>query len=211
MRIPVPRAVVRIVAAPLVSLLARSWRLRVRHEERWHRLAADDRPFVFLLWHEALLPLLWRHRGQGIAIVVSRAREGRYLADYASALGYRTVSGSSSRGGVRALLGAMRALHARVPVAFTPDGPRGPRREVKPGVVRAAQRAGARILPLHAVARPHWRLRSWDRMAIPRPFARIEVGYGEPFEIPPGEEALARGVQQSAAALAALEAELLAG
>ena len=70
------------------------------------------RPHVFLLWHEALLPLLWQHRRQGIAIVVSEARDGQYLADLAPSLGYRAVRGSSTRGGARALLGAVRELQA---------------------------------------------------------------------------------------------------
>ena len=81
---------------------------------------------MFLLWHEALLPLLWHHRRQAIAIVVSEARDGQYLADFAASLGYRTVRGSSTRGAARALLGAVRELQAGHAVAFTPDGPAGP-------------------------------------------------------------------------------------
>ena len=78
------------------------------------------RPHVFLLWHEALLPLLWQHRRQSIAIVVSEARDGQYLADFAASLGYRAVRGSSTRGAARALLGAVRELQAGYAVAFTP-------------------------------------------------------------------------------------------
>ena len=108
------------------------------------RAVQARRPHVFLLWHEALLPLLWHHRNQAIMIVVSEAREGQYLADFAASLGYRPVRGSSTRGAARALLGAVRELQAGHSVAFTPDGPRGPRRELKPGVVAAAQRGGRR-------------------------------------------------------------------
>jgi lysophospholipid acyltransferase (LPLAT)-like uncharacterized protein len=189
------------IFAPLLRLLASSWRIHVVHEERWRRLYQAKRPHVFLLWHEALLPLLWQHRGQGIAIVVSAAREGRYLSDFAASLGYRSLLGSSTRGGARALLGAVRELQAGHPVAFTPDGPRGPRRELKPGVVAAAQRGGALIVPLHAESEQAWRLHSWDRFMIPKPFARVWITYGEPFEVAPGEVGLAEGLERAAVAL----------
>src|SRR5215210_1811915 len=91
-------------------MLASTWRVTVANEERWRTLYRAGRPHVFLLWHEVLLPLLWQHRAQGITIVVSEARDGQYLSDLALALGYRAIRGSSTRGGTRALLGAVRAL-----------------------------------------------------------------------------------------------------
>ena len=159
------------------------------------------RPHVFLLWHEVLLPLLWHHRNTGVALVVSEARDGQYLADLAASLGYRTVRGSSTRGGARALLGAVRELQAAGAVAFTPDGPRGPRRELKPGVVAAAQRGGGVIVPVHAEADRAWRLHSWDRFMIPKPFARVRITYGRPFEVAEGEAGLAEGLARAAEGL----------
>jgi lysophospholipid acyltransferase (LPLAT)-like uncharacterized protein len=184
-----------------MRVLASSWRIRLEHEERWRRIYDARRPHVFLLWHEALLPLLWQHRGQGIAIVVSEAREGRYLADFAASLGYRSIYGSSTRGGARALLAAVRELQAGHTVAFTPDGPRGPRRELKPGVVAAAQRGGAVIVPLHAESDRAWRLHSWDRFMIPKPFARVRITYGHPFDVAPGEDAFAAALGRASASL----------
>jgi lysophospholipid acyltransferase (LPLAT)-like uncharacterized protein len=200
--------VVRRAVSPLLSAFSRSWRYRVRHAERWRALHASRTPFVFLLWHEVLLPLLWLHRHQDVAIVVSEGKEGRYLSAYATRLGYRPIPGSSTRGGARALLTAVRALNDGTPVAITPDGPRGPRREVKPGLVHAAQRAGARILPLHAVAPSGWRSNSWDRMVVPPPLGLVEVGYGEAFTVAPGEAGLAEGMARCAAALDQLEMEM---
>ncbi len=199
---------VRLVAPAIVMPLATSWRYRLHHPDRWLRTRDGGRPFLFLLWHEAWLPLLWRHRRQNVAIVVSEGREGQYLADYARRIGYRAVQGSSTSGGARALLGAIRALDDGHTVAITPDGPRGPRRCIKPGVVRAAQRANAVILPLHAVARREWRLRSWDRTMIPKPFARVDVGYGEPFTVSPGRSGLEEGIVRCATALHEVEREL---
>jgi lysophospholipid acyltransferase (LPLAT)-like uncharacterized protein len=201
-KLKVPPAAARAVAAPAMLLLASSWRIRTEHEERWRPLYEARRPHVFLLWHEVLLPLLWHHRRQDIAIVVSENRDGQYLADFALALGYRAVRGSSSRGAARALLGAVRELQSGRAVAFTPDGPRGPRRELKPGVVAAAQRGGGAIVPIHARADRAWRLDSWDRFLIPKPAARITVTYGRPFEVEPGDGALAKGLTEAGVRLA---------
>lgn len=201
MRLRVSPASVRLVAAPAIRLLAATWRIRTVHEERWRALHEARRPHVFLLWHEVLLPLLWQHRGQGIAIVVSEAREGQYLTDFALSLGYRAVRGSSTRGAARALLGAVRELREGRAVAFTPDGPRGPRRELKPGVVAAAQRGRAVIVPIHAQASRAWRLHSWDRFMIPKPAARVTVSYGRPFEVAEGETGLTTGLEDAAARL----------
>jgi lysophospholipid acyltransferase (LPLAT)-like uncharacterized protein len=198
----VPPAAARGVAAPVMRLLAGTWRVRTEHEDRWRPLYEAKRPHVFLLWHEALLPLLWHHRRQGIAIVVSENRDGQYLADFALKLGYRAVRGSSSRGAARALLGAVRELRAGRSVAFTPDGPRGPRRALKPGVVAAAQRGGGVIVPIHARADRAWRLDSWDRFLIPKPAARVTVVYGRPFQVEPGDGGLATGLREAGVRLA---------
>ncbi len=208
MKLSLSDGVLRRVAVPMLRAFSSSWRYRVHHAERWQALHASQVPFVYLLWHEALLPLLWLHRGQGVAIVVSEGKEGRYLSEYAARLEYRVIPGSSSRGGARALLAAVRALGEGRPVAFTPDGPRGPRRQMKPGVVHAAQRAGTAILPLHAVAPSAWRFNSWDRMMVPRPLGLVEVGYGESFTVGPGDRGLAEGVAHGAEALMTLEAEM---
>jgi lysophospholipid acyltransferase (LPLAT)-like uncharacterized protein len=200
-RLKIPPEAVRSLAAPAIRLLANSWRVSTVHEERWRPLYQTGRPHVFLLWHEVLLPLLWQHRGQGIAIVVSEAREGQYLADFAVSLGYRAVRGSSSRGAARALLGAVRELREGRAVAFTPDGPRGPRRELKPGVVAVAQRGRAVIVPIHARASRSWRLHSWDRFMIPKPAARVVVTYGRPFQVAEGESGLSAGLEDAIARL----------
>jgi lysophospholipid acyltransferase (LPLAT)-like uncharacterized protein len=201
-KLKIPPSAARAVAAPALRILAGSWRMSTLNEERWRPLYEAGRPIVYLLWHEVLLPLLWHHRRQGVVIVVSENRDGQYLSDFADVLGYRSVRGSSSRGAARALLGAVRELQAGFSVAFTPDGPRGPRRELKPGVVAAAQRGGGAIVPVHARADRAWRLDSWDRFLIPKPGARVTVTYGRPFEVSPGDEALAAGLAEAAVRLA---------
>jgi lysophospholipid acyltransferase (LPLAT)-like uncharacterized protein len=197
-RLKLSPAAARPVISSVVRVLAASWRIRLVHEERWRVLHEQGQPVVFLLWHEALLPLLWQHRGQEVAIVVSEARDGQYLSDLAASLGYCTLRGSSTRGGARALLGAVRELQAGRSIAFTPDGPRGPRRELKPGVIAAAQRGGGVIVPIHAEADRAWRLHSWDRFMIPQPLAKVLITYGRPFGVTAGEAGFAEGLEQAA-------------
>lgn len=208
MAVRLPDIVVRRGGGAALWLLTRSWRMEFRHHEHWQQVARRGEPFIYLAWHEALLPLLWQHRGERVAIMVSTGREGRYLGDYASGLGYRLLSGSATRGGPRAMRGAIRALQSGEAVAITPDGPRGPRRELKPGVARMAQREGAWILPLHAAAPRAWRLASWDRFMVPRLGSRVLVGYGEPFRVAAGSDGLVAALQRCTAALTALEASM---
>ena len=191
-----PRAV-RRGAMPLVRALAGTWRFEEVHPE--HRAAVEGAGgVVALLWHEFLLPLVWHYRGLGYAAVISRSRDGRYVAAFAESLGFRVVTGSSSRGGGQALLAAVRELRAGRPVAFTPDGPRGPRRQMKPGGIAAAQQAGVPVIALHVESDRAWRLDSWDRFMLPRPWARVRVVYSEPFMVEPGPEGLARGMERAA-------------
>lgn len=186
--------VARRLLAPLVLALCRTWRVEVVGREHWERSRRGDRPIVYVMWHEALLPLLWHHRHHGVAIVVSEARDGQYLADLAHRIGYLTIRGSTSRGAVRALVGAVRVLRSGGSVAFTPDGPRGPRRSATAGYAIAAQKAGALVVPVHAEARWARRLASWDRFLVPLPFARVRVAFGEPFPVAPGRDGLEAGM-----------------
>ncbi len=94
--------------------------------------------------------------------------------------GYETVRGSTSRGGGAALRGLVKAARSGRSLAITPDGPRGPRQRLQPGVITAAQMTGLPIIPLAGGASRAWWPGSWDRFCIPKPFARVRVLYGEP-------------------------------
>jgi lysophospholipid acyltransferase (LPLAT)-like uncharacterized protein len=161
-----------------LSVLARTWRYRVVNEQQLFDLRATRKPFVFSLWHGHLLPLLWHHKGQRVSILISEHRDGELIARTAQWLGYGLVRGSTTRGGERALLALVRELESGREVAITPDGPRGPARTFAPGALVAAQRSQSAILPVAAAADRAWRLSSWDRFVIPKPFARITVAYG---------------------------------
>ena len=165
----------------LLHALARTWRIELRGEGHLQSLRSRKTPFIFTFWHGYMLPLLWQHRAHGVAILISEHGDGEIIARVAEALGYRSVRGSSSRGAERALLGMIREVKEGSEVAITPDGPRGPAQHFAPGAAIIAQRSGAPLLPLTAFADRAWRLKSWDRFLIPKPFARVVVTYGEPW------------------------------
>jgi lysophospholipid acyltransferase (LPLAT)-like uncharacterized protein len=185
----------------LVQALAATWRIHVRGAEHLHGLRDAHRPFVFVLWHSRILPLLFHHRAEEVVLLISRHRDGEYLANLAERWGYRSVRGSTKRGGEIGLLGVVRALQGGAVVAITPDGPRGPAEQVQPGAVAAAQHAGAALLPIGARPSSAWWLGSWDRMCIPKPFSRIDVVYGPPIEVAAGKEGLRRAIDEVRRAL----------
>lgn len=173
------------LGAGLVRLLGITWRVRYRNDDEMRRAREEKRPVVYMLWHGQLLPLLWAHRNRGISILISEHRDGEIIARIAHSLGYRTVRGSTSRGASRALVGMAREIEAGFDVAITPDGPRGPARSFASGALFVAQRTGCPLLPVAQASRA-WRLNSWDRFAVPMPFARITVAYSAFITIPSG-------------------------
>lgn len=168
----------------LASALLATVRFTTRQAEHFHRFAEQDEPVLFALWHGRLLPLSYFHRHRNIAAMISQSQDGEYIARIASGWGIDPVRGSSSRGGREALRQVTRRIRAGQSVAITPDGPRGPRQQLQPGVIAAAQLTGAPIIPLAAGCSSAWWPGGWDRFCVPRPFSRVTVLYGEPHYVP---------------------------
>ncbi|HKC40811.1 MAG TPA: lysophospholipid acyltransferase family protein [Gemmatimonadales bacterium] len=180
--------IAKTLGPPAIKTLAATWRFRESGLEQWKP------PFIFVLWHSRILPLLALHKREGVVLLISRHRDGEYLADLAQGWGYRSVRGSTQRGGEVGLLGIVRALQGGAVVAITPDGPRGPRERVQPGAIAAAQHAGVPLIATGARAASAWYLGSWDRMCLPKPFAAVDVRYSAPIRIGPGKDGLRQGI-----------------
>ena len=182
--------IAQTLGPPALKTLAATWRFRESGLEQWKP------PFIFVLWHSRILPLLALHKREGVVLLISRHRDGEYLADLAQGWGYRSVRGSTQRGGEVGLLGLVRALQGGAVVAVTPDGPRGPRERVQPGAIAAAQHAGVPLIATGARAASAWYLGSWDRMCLPKPFAAVDVRYSAPIGIGPGKDGLRQGIAE---------------
>jgi lysophospholipid acyltransferase (LPLAT)-like uncharacterized protein len=164
----------------LVRLLSSTWRIRRRRAEIFDSVFTRREAAVFTIWHEQILPMLVAHKNCGVAVLISEHGDGEIIARMAERFGFLTVRGSSSRGASRALLELSHALEEGRSVAVTPDGPRGPSRSFAPGALIAAQRAGVPVIPIGMTVSRAWRLRSWDRFVVPKPFARVTIAYGDP-------------------------------
>jgi lysophospholipid acyltransferase (LPLAT)-like uncharacterized protein len=187
------RWIVRL-GGPLIRLLAATWRYEEVNAAPWRALRAARKPFIFALWHGHLLAQTWLRRGEGITVMISEHRDGEIIARLVESWGYRTVRGSTSRGAGRALLGMVRELESGKEFAITPDGPRGPAGSVQGGVLLASARSGAPIVAMRSDVSRAWRLGSWDRFMIPKPFARVRVTYADPWVADGTDDAAGAGL-----------------
>lgn len=168
------------LAPPVVRALLSTCSVRLHNRRIWDEYFVPFRSYIGLMWHKDFLFALDYFRHKRMVAVVSRSKDGEIVARTMHRMGYRTVRGSSSTGGGQALLELTRKLRDGRAAAILADGPRGPARASKMGAVIAAKESGVPILPTGCHAEPSWRLRNWDGTMIPKPFARIEVAFGEP-------------------------------
>jgi lysophospholipid acyltransferase (LPLAT)-like uncharacterized protein len=186
-------------ARPLIEFgygLFRLWAktLRFQLEDPHDGVAlVRDRTVIFAIWHNRLLMLpppfdRWFPTRQSIGLI-SASRDGDLVSLLIERSGYGTIRGSTSRKGVIALRQLVDALAAGSNVLFTPDGPRGPVYQVSPGVIFTAQKSGAPVVPLHMEYSSCWRLKSWDRFCVPRPFSRVRFILGAAFRVEPTADA----------------------
>jgi lysophospholipid acyltransferase (LPLAT)-like uncharacterized protein len=170
--------------------LLQIWARTLRYEID-DRLGAVGRPvkenYIGVLWHNRLLifPFVLRRffpnrRG---AALISASRDGDLLADAIKRFNFDVVRGSSSRLGASAILQLTDVLASGRDVVITPDGPRGPAYELGPGIIFLAQKSGAPVVPVNMEYSSCWRLKSWDRFILPRPFSKVRVIIGQPYHV----------------------------
>jgi len=145
------------------------------------------RNYIGSLWHNRLLimPAILRRftPARHGAALISASRDGDLLTDAIHRFGFDVVRGSSSRLGASAILQLTNILAEGGDVVITPDGPLGPVYQLGPGLVFLAQKTGAPVLPINIEYSSCWRLKSWDRFIIPRPFSKVRVVFGEPVQV----------------------------
>lgn len=176
------------MVAFLMRLLGLTLRYRIEDPSGQKTKAAPGVPVIWIFWHNCLFAApLTRPRFSGRApasALASASRDGAVIESMVTSFGVKTVRGSSSRRGVAALIALKKALKAGEQLFITPDGPRGPRYHLQPGVVKLAQSSGAPIIPVRFTHSSSWRLKSWDRFHIPKPFSKVVINIGEAIQIP---------------------------
>jgi hypothetical protein len=180
------RIVLRIIiwlGYGIIRLIGPTLRVSVSYEEG-AQTTLDQRPLIASFWHSCMIPATYIFRNMGIRVMSSNSYDGEYMGRIIHKFGFVAVKGSSSRNAVRALLGLRRALEEGWTVAFTLDGPRGPRHKVKPGPVALARSSGFALTMFHAAVDRAWMLNTWDRLMIPMPFSRVLVRVGKLIPVP---------------------------
>lgn len=141
-------------------------------------------PAVWVFWHRCIIPATWFFRGRRIGVMTSSSFDGEYIARIIDKFGFKAVRGSSTRGGVRALLGMHTVIEDGRVAAFTIDGPKGPRYIAKPGPVLLARNTETPLVAFHLAVRRAWVLNSWDRLMIPKPFSKVALHISRMMTVP---------------------------
>ncbi len=175
------------LGAAVIRLLYASQRREIIGQERLEPLWSAGERFIYAFWHDQLLLMIMSYRGPGARILISASRDGELIARTMRCFGYDGVRGSSSRQGRAAFRELVALGRQSFDLALTPDGPKGPRHRLKPGVVELARITGRAVVPIaFACSRGH-RFSSWDRFLLPYPFGRAVFQYGDPLRFLPGE------------------------
>lgn len=152
------------------------------------RIKASSVPVIHVLWHNRIMvsPYLWRkmYPKRKVVVLTSASKDGAALAAAVKVFKVGAVHGSSSRRGAAALVALRRAAKEGKDLVITPDGPRGPRYRLQPGVVKLAQTTGLPVVVMRVEYRAYWCLKSWDRFQIPKPFSKVRVTLEEPRNLP---------------------------
>ena len=168
-----------------IALIGPTIRYSISWEEEPSQPGAIfEKPVIYSFWHRAVFPASWMWRKQRIAVMVSRSFDGEYIARIIERLGFVAVRGSSSRGGAGALLGMKSVLECCESVAFTIDGPRGPKYVAKPGPVGLSKVSGIPMAVFYVALSHAWVLKTWDAFMIPKPFSRALVRMSRKTVVP---------------------------
>jgi len=190
------RSLVPYVAYAYIALVGLTTRLKVENAHHRDELRRAGKRFIYVFWHQRQIFLVWSHRGDPSSILVSRSKDGEMIAKTMALFSIRTSRGSSSRGALAGLRGLDDALNSGLDAGFTPDGPKGPARQIKPGVLYLARKNGVPILPLtNALSRKLEFKKSWDHFQAPLPFGRAVVRYGAPIFVGPDDDLDAKAAE----------------
>ena len=187
---------VPFLAATLVKVLTHTLQVQYQGREPVETLAHGEERFILAFYHRRLvmMPQAYPFRRatatgerRGVAILSSDSKDGERSAATWRWFGIHAVRGTAgAHSGAQALVKMIRAVREGWDLGITVDGPRGPRQEVKAGVLAVSRKTGAWVVPVCVAYEQAWKLRTWDEMLVPRPFSRVQVRYGAPFQVPPG-------------------------
>ncbi len=152
-----------------------------------HPKVLNDKVYIVTFWHGELLMQPFNYqklkpKGK-VSGIISEHKDGEAIAKTVEYLGIYSIRGSSTRGGTKALINAIKELKAGDDIAITPDGPRGPRHSIANGIVAISQKTNAKILAFNCKPTKYWQFNSWDKFIVPKPFGTIHFYVSDPFGV----------------------------
>ncbi len=181
----VQQKVITIAGLYFLRLLLTTMKIEKRRKDGGYYQLIKDKKAIYAFWHSAMVPSGYAFKFLGLRVLVSQHRDGEYIAGALNRLGFDTIRGSSTRGGTRALIRLVKLASIKRSYMLTPDGPRGPRHVVQPGIVFLAKKTGIPIIPVSAKISKYWELPSWDKFEIPKPFSKATLVFGDPIHVAP--------------------------
>jgi len=172
----------------LIKAFGLTWRLKQSCRNYFERrMEGASKRVVYSFWHQDILLLIYFGRYERSRVLISQHRDGELIARIVEKLGYSTYRGSTTRGGMKALraFDKIKEDPSKYDIGLTPDGPKGPPKKLKKGIIFAASRTGFPIVPFGVAVDRSWRLKSWDRFRIPKPFSKCFVHLGPEIPVPP--------------------------
>lgn len=165
----------------LIRIIGKTIRYEVEGWENFEAIEKAGKIPVYSFWHNRIFSGTYFFRNRGIVVITSQSKDGEYIARFIKRLGFGAVRGSSTRGGVGALVEMIRLMRKGMPMAFSVDGPKGPRYIAKTGAVLLAKKTGNPMMPFVVENKSYWTIKSWDQLQIPKPFTRVRVMIAEPI------------------------------
>lgn len=167
----------------MISAIGKTLKYEVEGWENFEQIEKNRHIPIYSFWHNKIFAGTYYFRDRGIVVVTSQSFDGEYIARFIQRFGYGAVRGSSTRGGVGALIESIRCMKVGMPAGFTVDGPKGPKYEAKTGPVILAKKTGNPMMPFTVQAAKNWTVKSWDELQIPKPFSRAVVIIGKPIYV----------------------------
>jgi lysophospholipid acyltransferase (LPLAT)-like uncharacterized protein len=169
----------------LVVIIGKTITFEVENIENYEKIIEADKIPIYTFWHNNIFLGTYYFKYRQIIVMSSQSFDGEYIARFIKRLGYGTIRGSSTRGGVGALIEMMKMMKRGFACGFAIDGPKGPKYIAKSGVCLLAKKTGNPIMPFVVTTQKHWEINSWDKLQIPKPFSRALVKIGKPIYVKP--------------------------
>jgi len=168
----------------LITFIGLTCRLRVIGGENIESLKAEGKNWIYLLWHNNIAIASWVLRKENLIIMASASRDGGLAAEILENFGYEIVRGSTSKGGLKAMLSIVKSIKSGRTIALTPDGPRGPKYVLQKGPIVIAQKSEVPLVPIDIQSTRQWIFKkSWDQHKLPKPFSTLIISIGKPIYV----------------------------